>query len=113
MSQVQVKRIINGRRVSFDDVCEDDKGAMIMTQYTIKTNEDEVKAILNGEKRYIIRSEKDAIKKGDEIRFQLMKQQKPVYHQISKFKYVVTIVDDYLTAPIAKGCKLISFKVAR
>lgn len=84
-----------------------------MTYYTIKTNETEAYEILNGDKRYIIRSDKDAVKAGDIIRFQLMKNQKPVYHQISRVPYVVTIVEDYLTAPIAKGCKLVSFKVAR
>lgn len=83
-----------------------------MTQYTIKTHEKEVQDILAGAKRYIIRSEKDAIKKGDILKFQLMKQQKPVYHQISKKTYKVTLVDDYLTAPIARGVKLVSFREA-
>ena len=83
-----------------------------MTQYTIKTNEKEVKEILTGAKRYIIRADKDAIKEGDIIKFQLMKSQKPVYHQISKRAYMVTIVDDYLTAPIARGTKLVSFREA-
>ena len=84
-----------------------------MTQYTIKTNEAESGEILNGNKRYIIRSDKDAIKAGDLIRFQLIKNMKPVYHQVSRVPYVVTMVDDYLTAPIAKGHKLVSFRVAR
>lgn len=81
-----------------------------MTTYTIKTNEAEVGSLLDGSKRYIIRSDKDAIKKGDIIRFQLIKSQKAVYHQISKKAYEVTMVDDYMTAPIARGCKLVSFK---
>ena len=84
-----------------------------MTQYTIKTNEKEAGEILAGNKSYIIRSEKDAIKKGDIIRFQLIKNLKPVYHQVSKITYVVTMVDDWLTAPISKGCKLVCFKVAK
>ena len=84
-----------------------------MTQYIIKTNEKEAYQILNGDKRYIIRSDKEVIKAGDTIHFQLIKNQKPVYHQVSRVPYVVTIVDDYLTAPIARGCKLVSFKVAR
>ena len=83
-----------------------------MTQYTIKTHDKEVQDILTGSKRYIIRSDKDAIKKGDMIKFQLMKQQKPVYHQISKKTYEVTLVDDYLTAPITRGAKLVSFREA-
>lgn len=81
-----------------------------MTQYTIKTNESEVINLLDGSKRYIIRSDKDAMKKGDVIRFQLIKERKPVYHQISKRTYIVTMVDDFMTAPITRGCKLISFK---
>lgn len=84
-----------------------------MTEYTIPTNEKEVNAIINGDKRFIIRSGRDAIKAGDQITFQLIKNQRKVYHQISEKRYVVTMVDDYLTAPIAKGCKLVSFKVAR
>lgn len=92
---------------------ENEKGERVMTQYTIKTNEAEAGDILTGNKRYIIRSDKDAIKAGDLIRFQLIKNMKPVYHQVSRVPYVVTIVDDYLTAPIAKGHKLVSFRVAR
>ena len=83
-----------------------------MTEYTFKTNMNEVDEILSGNKRYVIRSDKEAIKKGDIIRFQLIKSMKPVHHLITKRKYIVTMVDDYLTAPIPKGCKLVCFKVA-
>lgn len=97
--------------VSYPYVPEDYKGEWKMTEYTMMTNEKEVAQILAGDKRYIIRSDKDAIKAGDRIKFQLIRNQKKVYHQISRKTYVVTMVDDYLTAPIAKGCKLVSFKV--
>lgn len=81
-----------------------------MTQYTIKTNPSEADDIYRDIKRYVIRSEKDVIKRGDIIRFQVMKERKPVYHQIAKRTYEVTMVADHMTAPITRGCKLISFK---
>ena len=80
-----------------------------MVEYMIKTNEAEAQAILNGDIRHIIRNV-PAIKRGDIIKFQMVKKMKSVYHPISKHTYIVTRVDDYLTAPIAEYNKLISFK---
>lgn len=81
-----------------------------MTQYTIPTNDKEAEAILKGDKRFIIRNHRDVMHQGDMITFQLYRNMKRIYHQVNNLRYVVTRVDDYRTAPITKGCKLISFK---
>ena len=80
-----------------------------MTQITMKTNEKEANEVWTGKRRHIIRSKKDAPKEGEWMKFQLYKDRRPVYHQVSKKTFLVTIVEDYLTAPIAKDAVLISF----
>jgi hypothetical protein len=84
-----------------------------MTWLIVKTNEQEANEIYRGDKRFIIRSDKDVINKGDNMSFQVMKQGKPVYHLINKRLYEVTAIYDYLTAPIEKGYQFVGFKVAK
>lgn len=84
-----------------------------MAQITVKTNEKEANAVLSRDKSWLVRSDKGVLKNvkpGDIIKLQLIKNLKPVYHPISKKAYVVTIVDNYITAPIAKGSIIISLK---
>lgn len=80
-----------------------------MVTYKIKTNDAEAQAILTGDIMHIIRNV-PAIKRGDILKFQVVKNMKSVYHPIGTHTYRVTRVDDYLTAPIAEYNKLISFK---
>ena len=80
-----------------------------MVVRTIKTNLREAEEILRY-KRHIFRSDKIEIKAGDIIQFLVMKQAKPVLHSIDAKSYIVTSVDDYLTAPLIKGARLIGIK---
>ena len=81
-----------------------------MTERIVKTNDKEANQILNGEKTYFIRSDKDLYQIGYIIRFQNMRLAKPVYHQIQRIKYEVTQVDNWQTAPLKKGYQLISVR---
>lgn len=76
---------------------------------TIKVGYGEAEAILK-DKRFIFRSDKTAIKVGDIIQFNVVKQMKPVLHSITNRAYVVTSVDDSMTAPVVKGFKVIGFR---
>ena len=79
-----------------------------MVVRTIKTTYGEAEAILNN-RRHIFRSDKTAIKEGDIIQFNVVKQTKPVLHSITNKAYIVTSVEDCMTAPVAKGFKVIGF----
>ena len=84
-----------------------------MTERIVKTNEAEANEILHGYKTYFIRSDKETYEKGYLIHFQLIKNMKPVYHQIERVRYVVTKVDTFQTAPVVRGYQLISVGVAK
>lgn len=84
-----------------------------MTEYRIMTSDKEVADLYSGDKSYIIRGQRDAMKKGDIIKFQLVRDKREIYHQISRKTYEVTKVDDCYTAPIYKGWKLISIREVR
>ena len=81
-----------------------------MTQYTIKTNEEEADRILKGEQPFVIRSRREYYFKGDRITFLMVKNGRPVWHPIDKKTYEVTVVLDHETAPIEKGYRLVAFK---
>lgn len=91
-------------------VHKNEKGEEEMTWLIVKTNEKEANEILNGNKRFFIRSDRDVINKGDNITFQLMRNGKSVYHPVGKKLYEVTGTYDYLTAPVQKGWQLICFR---
>ena len=80
---------------------------------TIKTNEAEADRILNGEIRFIFRSDKDCYTDGDVIEFRVIKNEKEVLHRINSRKYVVTAVMDCMQAPIEKGYMFIGFRQMR
>ena len=81
-----------------------------MTEYTILTTSEEVNDIYSGNRRFIMRSVHDNMKPGDQINFRLMRNQKEVYHQINRKRYVITIVENWHTAPILKKWLLVGFK---
>lgn len=81
-----------------------------MTQYTIKTTEQEADRILSGDQPFIIRSRREYYFKGDKITFLMVKNGKPVYHKIGVKTYEVTTVLDHEQAPIEKGWRLVAFK---
>lgn len=78
---------------------------------TVKTNPREAEEIMQMHKGFFFRSEKDAIKVNDIIQFNVIKQNKPVLHRIETKLFVVTSVDDCMTAPVAKGFKLIGIRM--
>jgi hypothetical protein len=84
-----------------------------MIERIVRTNDAEASKILNGEKTYFVRSDKEVYKIGYAIRFQNYKQAKPVYHPISKVKYVVSNVDNFQTAPVERGYQLISVRASK
>lgn len=77
---------------------------------TIKANENEAKAIHAGDKRFILRSDKDVFNKGDVINFMVYRNEKPLLHRGENKSYVVTDTYDRGTAPLEKGFQLISFR---
>ena len=81
-----------------------------MTEVTIYTNSEEVNNIFNRIVNHTIRSDKIKVKEGDIIHFRLIKNQKEIYHQINRRKYMCTLVEDWKTAPIHKHNQIISFK---
>jgi hypothetical protein len=81
-----------------------------MTEVMVYTNIDEVNDIYYGLKSHMIRTDKLWVKKGDIIRFRLVKNQKEIYHQINRKKYIVTLVETSRTAPIHRHNQIISFK---
>ena len=84
-----------------------------MTEITIYTNSDEVNDVYENLKRYLIRSDKIKVKKGDVINLRLIKNQKEVYHQINRKKYLVTKVEDYKDVPIYWHNQIISIREIR
>ena len=78
---------------------------------TVKTNPREAEEIMQLHKGFFFRSSKDAIKVNDIIQFNVIKQNKPVLHRIETKLFVVTSVDDCMTAPVAKGFKLIGIRM--
>lgn len=81
-----------------------------MVVRTVKTNPREAEEIMQLHKGFIFRNEKDAIKVNDIIQFNVIKQNKPVLHRIETKLFVVTSVDDCMTAPVQRGFKLIGFR---
>ena len=81
-----------------------------MTEITIYTNSEEVNDVFNRIKNHIIRSDKIHVKVGDILNFRLIKNQREIYHQINRRKYVVTLVEDDRTVPIFRHHQIISFK---
>lgn len=79
-----------------------------MTQYTIKTNETEADRINKGDQSFVLR--KGNYFKGDKITFLLIKNNRPIYHDVCSKTFEVTMVLDSFTAPIDKGIKLVAFR---
>lgn len=84
-----------------------------MTIRTLMTNEEECKRLEAGEQSFVIRSARDYITKGNLIKFQLMKNGKPVLNTIQKKLFIVTAVIDSESAPVVEGHQFISFKEVR
>ena len=84
-----------------------------MTIRTLKTNDEEKNALIKGEQSFVIRSNREHIKRGDLIKFQLMKMGKPVVSQLDNMMFMVTKVMDRKNAPIEIGYQLINFKEVR
>ena len=81
-----------------------------MTEYKVLTNSEEVNDIFRGDKRYIVRRYRDNWKVGDILKFQLVKHEKEIFHQINCKTYVVTKIEDWSDIPIYKYWKIISFR---
>lgn len=81
-----------------------------MIERIVCTNDTEADQIYKGDKTYFIRSDKELYEKGYVIKFQNYRQMKPVYHPISRRKYVVSLVDNFQTAPVVRGFQLISVR---
>ena len=79
-----------------------------MTIKTIMTTLDEAEMIATGKKRHIFRS--DYVKVGDLLQFVAMRNKKPVIHDVSNKMYIVTSVEDDVTAPVIKGFKIIAYR---
>lgn len=77
---------------------------------TIKVNESEAKTIHSGDKRFILRSDKDVFNKGDVINFMVYKNARPLMNRGESRSYVVTNTYDRGTAPLESGFQLISFR---
>ena len=83
-----------------------------MTMRTYATTEEEAKDIIDGDKRFIFRTQKQFVKKGDVIGFRVVKSGKPVRNSIDARRYIVTSVSDAHHAPIDPGIILIGFREA-
>ena len=81
-----------------------------MIERIVCTNDIEADQIYRGDKTYFIRSDKELFEEGYAIKFQNYRQMKPVYHPISKKKYVVSMVDNFQTAPVARWFQLVSVR---
>lgn len=81
-----------------------------MTVRTIKTTKGEAEEILANRLRHIYRSDKQVFRNGDVIEFLVIHNHKPVAHKIDDKAYVVTSVEDCMTAPVLKGWQLIGFR---
>lgn len=81
-----------------------------MTIRTLRTNDEEKNALEKGDQSFVIRSDRDHIKRGDLIKFQLYRLGKPVASTLDAKMFMVTKVMDYHNAPIERGFQLINFK---
>lgn len=77
---------------------------------TIKVNENEAKMIHTGDKRFILRSDKDVFNTGDVINFMVYRDKRPLLNKGENKSYVVTNTYDRGTAPLEKGFQLIAFR---
>ena len=84
-----------------------------MTIRTLRTNDEEKYSLEKGDQSFVIRSDRDHIKKGDLIKFQLYKLGKPVVSTLDKKMFMVTKIMDFKNAPIERGFQLINFKEVR
>ena len=84
-----------------------------MTEWTIMTTDQESDEIYEKKRRCIFRDERIAMKEGDIIHFQNMRNGKRVYHKNNRIPYQITIIDDYRTVPITGKIKMINFKEYR
>lgn len=76
---------------------------------TIKTNPREAQEILM-HRRFIFRSDKEFFKVGDVLQFMVIRNEKPALHSISNKYYLITSVDDCMTAPVQRGFKLLGIR---
>lgn len=81
-----------------------------MVVRTIRTTYEESNRIADGLQTCIFRAEKDGYKPKDVFNFQCYKDGKPVAHKNNKYGYIVTMVQDWTTAPIAKDYVLVNFR---
>lgn len=81
-----------------------------MTIRTIRTNEEEAMDIMSGRKRYIFRTDREVFNRNELIEFVVFKDGKRVKRGIDDKTYVITLVQDYGTAPVEKGFQLIAFR---
>lgn len=81
-----------------------------MTVRTIKTHSAEADRICDNKIRFIFRNAREHIKEGDVIQFLCIKDKRPVLHKINNRSFVVTEVNDCMTAPVAKGFQVIGFR---
>lgn len=84
-----------------------------MIERIVKTNDKEADMFLTGEKSYFLRSDKERYEKGYIIWFQNIRNGNPVYHAVSKIKFEVTHIDNWVTAPITKGFQIVSVRATR
>ena len=81
-----------------------------MTEITVYTNDREINDIYTGLKEHVIRTDKIKAAEGNILNIRLVKNQREVYHQINRKKYVITHIEDWRTAPIFKHHQIITFK---
>ena len=82
-----------------------------MVVRTVKTNPREAEEIMQLHKGFIFRNEKDAIKVNDILQFNVIRENRPALHRIETKLFVVTSVDDCMTAPVQRGFKLIGIRM--
>ena len=81
-----------------------------MVVRTIKITSAEADKLLNNVISCVFRTDKEYIRAGDIVQFLVIKDTKPVLHQINSRSYVVTCVNDSANAPIDRGFQLISVR---
>jgi len=84
-----------------------------MTVRTIRTSCEEAERIADGKQTFIFRSESDGYRVNDVFNFQCYKDGRPVTHRNNKYGYVVTMIQDHMTAPVERGFVLINFRRTR
>lgn len=77
---------------------------------TIKTTVGEAEEIITDRLRHIYRSDKELFRKGDVIEFLVIKDRKRIPHKIDNASYVITSVENSLTAPVLKRYQIIGFR---